>query len=170
MENPYTNLAREALACHFNGKTLDNNRITNKTLLTKSACFVSLHQKSTHQLRGCIGTIFPSYPMLAQEIIHNAVAAATSDDRFPPISKGELGDLDISVDVLSYPEKVAEKDLDPRSFGVIVKAGDGRTGVLLPNLEGIDKTSDQIAIALQKAGISQDDRYEIFRFTTKRYI
>ncbi len=55
----------------------------NSFLQTPAAAFVSL--KSNDQLRGCIGTIKPTKPTLAEEIVENAVKAATQDYRFQPI-------------------------------------------------------------------------------------
>jgi len=39
--------------------------------------FVTIHTASTGDLRGCIGTIQPTQDVLAQEVINNAIAAAT---------------------------------------------------------------------------------------------
>ncbi len=94
----------------------------------------------------------PTQPTLAEEIVHNAIQAATADPRFPPLRADELADLDISVDVLQPAEPAAIEDLDPRIYGVIVTA-DWRRGLLLPDLEGVDTVEDQIEIACQKAGI-----------------
>jgi len=50
----------------------------------------------------------------------------------------ELDDLEISVDVLGAPERIAGlDDLDPHIYGVIVERG-SRRGLLLPDLEGVD--------------------------------
>jgi len=46
----------------------------------KAGVFVSLHKKG--RLRGCIGTYIPIKDNIAQEIIENAISAATRDPRF----------------------------------------------------------------------------------------
>ena len=56
-----------------------------KKYLLKRGCFVSLFTKKDGQLRGCIGTIFPIYKNLIEEIQENAIAAATRDPRFPQL-------------------------------------------------------------------------------------
>jgi MEMO1 family protein len=58
----------------------------------RAGCFVSI---KTHEgdLRGCIGTIDPVKDSLAEEIIANAVSAATRDPRFTPIRADELPNL-----------------------------------------------------------------------------
>ncbi|HHW41164.1 MAG TPA: AmmeMemoRadiSam system protein A [Syntrophomonadaceae bacterium] len=133
----------------------------------KAGVFVSL--KKHGQLRGCIGTIEPVQENIAAEIIHNAVSAAVQDPRFWPVELKEVPELKISVDVLTPPEPVAsEKDLDPKRYGVIVRSK-GRTGLLLPNLEGINTVTEQVAIARQKAGIRPDEPVELERFEVIRY-
>jgi len=136
--------------------------------LTESGygAFVSL--KKHGQLRGCIGTITGVQDSLANEIIVNAVSAGLRDPRFPPVEADELGDLDISVDVLFTPEPADISQLDHIKYGVIVSSG-YRRGLLLPNLEGVDTVEDQLAIALQKAGIRADEQYSIERFEVVRH-
>jgi AmmeMemoRadiSam system protein A len=130
--------------------------------------FVSLHRAG--RLRGCIGTIGPTRHTLAAEVIHNAIAAATEDPRFRPLTVRELGELEISVDVLGQPEPVTSRSqLDPRQYGVIVERGQ-RRGLLLPDLEGVDSVDDQVAIAAQKAGLNPaDPALRLSRFRVVRY-
>lgn len=134
----------------------------------RAGAFVSLHERG--ELRGCIGTIGPTQPDLAREIIRNGVLAASEDPRFPPVSSDELDYLDYSVDVLEEPEPAAGlDDLDVREYGVIVSKG-WRRGLLLPNLEGVDTVEQQVAIAKRKAGIGWDERdIELERFRVERH-
>ena len=137
----------------------------------KAGCFVSIHLKNNHELRGCIGTIIPVYKNLGGEIIANAIEAAFRDPRFEPITKPELDNLEYSVDVLSQPEAIkTEKELDPHKYGVIVKSMDGfRTGLLLPDLEGVQTVKQQVDIAREKAGIEPDEEIQLFRFSSTRH-
>jgi len=135
----------------------------------KAGTFVSLHKKG--RLRGCIGTYLPTQDNLANEIIKNAISAATQDPRFPPVDTSEIRDLEISVDVLSKPEPVkSQRELDPKKYGVIVSKGWQR-GLLLPDLEGVDTVEQQLEIAKQKAGLGGTpvEQLEIQRFTVTRY-
>lgn len=132
----------------------------------RKAAFVSL--KKDGRLRGCIGTILPCYGNLAEEIAYNAVSAATRDPRFLPVKEDELEEIVYSVDILEKPERCTKEDLEPRKYGVIVSKGK-RRGLLLPDLEGVDTVEEQLKIALQKAGIEEDEDYEIERFTVTRY-
>jgi AmmeMemoRadiSam system protein A len=131
-----------------------------------AACFVSL--KKHGELRGCIGTLEPAEADLGAEIARNARSAAFHDPRFPGVREDELAALACSVDVLSASEPCTLEGLDPRVYGVIVAAG-FRRGVLLPDLEGVDDAAQQVAIALQKAGIRPDEPFTISRFTVTRY-
>ncbi|MEQ8175857.1 MAG: AmmeMemoRadiSam system protein A [Syntrophomonadaceae bacterium] len=132
----------------------------------QAGAFVSL--KKNGQLRGCIGTIQPVYDNLAEEIAANAVSAGTRDPRFMPVSPTEMDSLSCSVDVLGAAEPCQRQDLNPKRYGVIVTSGQ-RRGLLLPDLEGVDTVEQQLAIALQKAGIKANEPYAIERFEVKRY-
>lgn len=131
-----------------------------------AACFVSL--KKHDDLRGCIGTLEPAESDLGHEIARNAYSAAFHDPRFSPVREDELAEITCSLDVLSASEPCTPADLDPRRYGVIVSLG-MRRGVLLPDLPGVDDIALQLAIALQKAGISPQAPYEVRRFTVERY-
>ncbi len=136
-------------------------------LIKPAGVFVSL--KKNGKLRGCIGTILPTQSDAAGEIIRNAVSAATEDPRFPKVSSTELPLLEVSVDILGSPEKIESiAELDPKRFGVIVRRG-RRSGLLLPDLEGVDTAEEQVEIACQKAGIYRGESIELYRFEVVRY-
>ncbi|MGB8645522.1 MAG: AmmeMemoRadiSam system protein A [Anaerolineae bacterium] len=134
-----------------------------------AGAFVSLHEAG--ELRGCIGTFLPQQNNVAEEVIENAIASATRDPRFEPVRNSELGQLDISVDVLGEPEEVPSMaNLDPEVYGVIVVARrDNRRGLLLPALEQVKTAEQQVAIARQKAWIGPDEPVRLYRFQVKRY-
>jgi MEMO1 family protein len=133
----------------------------------RGGAFVSL--KKFGELRGCIGTTAATTASLADEIVQNALSAGLHDPRFEPVREDELIDLTYSVDVLGEPEPVSGREtLDPAVYGVIVRSG-SRTGLLLPDLEGVDSVEDQLAIACRKAGIRSGESYQIMRFKVTRY-
>ncbi|MCA1635752.1 MAG: AmmeMemoRadiSam system protein A [Acidobacteria bacterium] len=134
-----------------------------------SACFVSVKTFDL-KLRGCIGTITPTQSTLANEIIINAISAATRDPRFQPVSAEELTHLRYSVDVLDKPEPTSFEGLDPRTFGVIVEDETGaRRGLLLPDINGIESAEQQLQIAARKACIALDQPHRLFRFRVSRF-
>ena len=133
----------------------------------RAGVFVSLHEHG--RLRGCIGTIQPVTGCIAEEIIRNAVSASTQDPRFDPVAPQELQWLEVHVDVLGNPEKIAgPEELDVRRYGVIVTNG-RRRGLLLPDLEGVDSVAQQIQIARRKACIREDEDVELERFEVVRH-
>ncbi|MGI6104874.1 MAG: AmmeMemoRadiSam system protein A [Raoultibacter sp.] len=166
--DPLVVLAREAIESFLSGDNEVEIPILGSSQPKRAGCFVSLHLLSTGDLRGCIGTIEPTEASLAQEIVHNAIAAATQDPRFPPVQKKELDDIYISVDVLFEPEPTTMDNLDPSRFGVIVTKGLKR-GLLLPDLEGVETVEEQVSIACMKAGIDPRSSFEIERFEVVRH-
>lgn len=172
-EGPLVSLARRTLELRLRGKAdepADRNGFEEQLGLLRhpAGAFVSLHSPDG-SLRGCIGTVFPQRPDLAREIAANAESAAFHDPRFPPLEEHELDGLDISVDVMGTPEPVRSKDeLDSKRYGVIVRKG-FRSGLLLPDLEGVDSVAEQLSIALRKGGISADEDYSIERFEARRF-
>ncbi len=137
-------------------------------LMQRAGCFVSI-KTLAGELRGCIGTIDPLKDTLAEEVISNAIGAATRDPRFRPIRKDELPDLKYSVDVLSPPEPCKHVELDPKIYGLIIEDENGRRGLLLPNLKGIETAAQQIEIASRKAGIRAGAEVKLGRFRSYRY-
>lgn len=167
-EHPLVQLARRTIEAYVReGLVIGPPDEMTDEMRQQRGVFVSLHHGP--YLRGCIGTIEPVQRNVAEEVIANAISAATRDPRFAPLRPDELHDLDISVDVLGEPEPVvALEDLDPRLYGVIVQSGH-RRGLLLPDLDGVDSAEKQVAIALQKAWINPEDPYRMYRFGVVRY-
>jgi MEMO1 family protein len=161
-------LARESLQHYLELRSLIQAPVPlPPELQVRAGAFVSLKQNG--ELRGCIGTVEPVHQNLAEEIIHNAVSAGVKDPRFQPLRLAELDDLEISVDVLSPMERVnSEDDLDPVKYGVMVRSGH-RSGLLLPDLEGVDTIEEQLEIARRKAGIAPGEPVELYRFTVTRH-
>ena len=138
-------------------------------LAQRAACFVSI-KTSSGDLRGCIGTVEPIKQNLAEELVANAINAATRDPRFPPVAAEELGNLRYSVDILGPSEPAEFEDLDPKLYGVIVEDESGyKRGLLLPDIEGVETARQQVDIAARKAGISSDETVKLSRFRVDRY-
>ncbi|MBC7257740.1 MAG: AmmeMemoRadiSam system protein A [Chloroflexi bacterium] len=169
--HPLVQLARKAISAYVR----DRKRIhppkpdeMTPEMKERAGVFVSIHTKDG-ALRGCIGTFHPTQPNVAEEVISNAISAATRDPRFYPITPDELDDLDISVDVLTEPEPVESvEQLDAKKYGVIVESG-WRKGLLLPDLEGVDTPEEQIDICRRKAGIGPKEPVKLYRFQVRRY-
>jgi AmmeMemoRadiSam system protein B/AmmeMemoRadiSam system protein A len=165
--SPLARLAKETVETYVKeGKIIRPKELTPE-MKESAGVFVSIHKLGG--LRGCIGTFEPQQENVAEETITNAISSATGDPRFPPIGPHELKDLDYSVDVLTRPVPVDDKDkLDPKKYGVIVECG-WRRGLLLPDLEGVDTVAQQIEICRQKAGIAPHEPIKLYCFQVKRY-
>lgn len=169
-QDAYVALARQSLSYYLKkNKMLPLPKALPEEMLQKKAgVFVSL--KEGGRLRGCIGTIEGVQKNVAEEILENAVSAGVYDPRFYPVEAAELPRLICTVDVLSEAEPISSmEELDVKRYGVIVSCGQKR-GLLLPNLEGVDTAEEQVAIALQKAGIEEAvDSYQMERFEVVRH-
>jgi len=162
-------LARHSVAFYLSeGKILPAPEAVGSRWGRRAGVFVSI-KKRDGDLRGCVGTVRPVRKTIVEEVIHNAVSAATADPRFPPVTLPELDELVFSVDILSLPEPVAgPEDLDPLRYGLMVESPDGRRAVLLPDLPGVTTVEKQIELTLRKAGIAPGTPVSYWRFTVER--
>ncbi len=169
-EDPFVRLARETVDTFVTERKIPEvpEWATSEMNRKRAGVFVSIHKEG--KLRGCIGTFLPTRESIAREIISNAVSAATRDPRFDPVTPEELKWLEISVDVLSPPEKISgPEELDVRRYGVIVSSG-SRQGLLLPDLDGVDTAEEQVDIARRKGGIRPNEPVTLERFEVVRHI
>lgn len=124
-------------------------------LKTPRAAFVTLNKN--HELRGCIGDIFPRQP-LYKSVISNAVNAAVNDPRFYPVGKNELKDITIEISALTPPKPIGSyKDIRIGTDGVVLKK-DGSSAVFLPQVApeqhwGLDEMLTHLSL---KAGLPAD--------------
>lgn len=165
-----TALAQMALEAYLkNGKIIFPPLNLPDFLRLKAGSFVSIKTRQG-ELRGCIGTINPICENIAEEIIRNAIKAATEDYRFKPVSINELENLVYSVDVLSPLEPIEDlKNQDVQVYGLMIETAQGRRGVLLPALPGIDTAEIQLKALQNKIGISSDTPVKMSRFFVDRY-
>ncbi|MCK4453775.1 AMMECR1 domain-containing protein [Candidatus Parcubacteria bacterium] len=197
--NQYISLAKKAVENYIKErKTISPSKNLPEEFLTRKAgTFVTIEKDENLRgaprderkrvLRGCIGTYLPTKENIAQEIIHNAIVAATEDYRFSPIQKQELPELSYTVYILNKPELIKSiNELDPKKYGILVKSqsfSSGsdvifepaprthfKSGLLLPDLDGVDTSEKQISIACQKANINpQTEKIIIYKFKVEKY-
>lgn len=162
-------IARAAVTRRLAGVKGDVGFQATGILAEPRAVFVTV-RTSQGDLRGCRGRLAPNERDLVRETWQTALDTAFRDYRFAPLEAAELPDVNFSVTVLGELEPVASPDvLDPAVFGVVVTAVDGRKGVLLPDIAGVDSVKQQLAIARHKAGIGTDEWVKIQRFRAHSY-
>jgi AmmeMemoRadiSam system protein A len=155
--------------------TVDSSKL-DAALQTKRATFVTLNKHG--QLRGCIGMLEPVRP-LAEDVAHNAFAAAFSDPRFPPLKENELEQLNIHISILGTPEKMSfdsEEDLirqlKPGIDGLIMEEGRQR-GTFLPSVwESLAEPRDFLHHLKLKSGLPEtywSDEIKIQRYSVEEF-
>jgi len=166
----YTLLAKMAVENYIKERKIIKppQDIPRELLERRAGVFVTIEKEG--KLRGCIGTYLPTRENVAEEIIANAISAATKDDRFGRVLNKELSKLSYIVYILKRPCLVKDiKELNPKKYGIIVQSG-FKSGLLLPGLEGVDTKEKQIFYTCQKAGINpQIDPITIYKFEAKKY-
>jgi AmmeMemoRadiSam system protein B/AmmeMemoRadiSam system protein A len=161
-------LARNAITGYVtNGKAPDVE-ISNPKFKTDGAVFVTIKQNGS--LRGCIGHIQAIMP-LHQSIIKNAVAACSSDPRFPPVKKEELKDMDLEISILSPFVPLKDiTNIQVSKHGLYIMKG-MQSGLLLPQVAtefGWDRDAFLEHVSM-KAGLPKDawKDAELYTFTAE---
>lgn len=120
--------ARNAIAREIGAPAGDDPELDDELrdqLNTDGATFVTLTMNN--RLRGCIGSLIAHRP-LRVDVAENAVAAATRDPRFMPISASELNAISLSVSLLTAPEHL---DYDGTEAGAIAAVRPGVDGIVM---------------------------------------
>ena len=128
-------------------------------LRERSGAFVSAVRGDAP--RCCMGSLYPTQPTLADEIIQAAVAAAGLDSRKPPLEPDELPRLQLIVSVVAPPESITDPHVvDPVQQGLAARSRE-RTGVVLPG----ETPHLELAIrwARARAGAEPEEPVEYFR-------
>lgn len=160
-------LARAAITQYLETGEIPAYQTDDPALARRSGAFVTLRKGG--QLRGCIGRLWADVP-LYRRVQEMAVAAAISDQRFPPLTSQELEEVSIEISVLSPPRRVTDpQQIEVGTHGlVILKAG--QQGVLLPQVpveNGWDRETFLANLCL-KAGLAGDcwtERPTLYAFT-----
>lgn len=165
-----TGIARAAIEAEFRQVARPDE--TADWLAAPGASFVTLTRHG--RLRGCIGSLTAHRP-LAEDVRHNAHAAAFADGRFLPLAAPELDGLQIEVSVLSQSEPLAfhsEADalrqLRPGVDGLVLRWRDHRSTFLPQVWEELPDREDFLNHLKRKAGLPEDfwsDKLRLRRYT-----
>jgi AmmeMemoRadiSam system protein A len=147
-------VAREAIRAHVSHTSMPPIPQTGAAA-RRGAAFVTLHRAGA--LRGCIGHLHTDAP-LGQVVAECAVAAASEDPRFPPVSSDEAPSLDVEISLLGPLEPVRSLDeIAIGKHGLVVESGWHR-GLLLPQVATEWKWDAKTFVeqTCQKAGLPRD--------------
>lgn len=123
-------IARDAIVAHVCGRERSVTELAGAAA-RPGAAFVSLHLAG--DLRGCIGRIEPD-DLIGRVVARCAVAAASADPRFPPVTRPEIDRLTIELSLLGRLESIGGPDeVTVGQHGLLVERGWHR-GLLLPQV------------------------------------
>jgi hypothetical protein len=169
-ERQLLTLAYQSIRGYILNGTIPPAKIRNPKFLATQATFVTITKGG--RLRGCIGDVLPSRA-LYQSVQQNAVAAATRDPRFPPLSKEELQHIELEISILSPLKPLRQpRDVQVGRDGLYLVKGRHR-GLLLPQVPlqlGWSKEEFLQQLCL-KAGITEPlnqclQNAQLYRFQT----
>jgi AmmeMemoRadiSam system protein B len=131
-------------------------------------CFVCL--KRDGEVAVCVGSVAPVEDTLAQEIARHALMAIRHYAEHHAANIDDvIHHLEFSVDLLEKPQRIKDlTDHDPSVYGLVVE-GRGRQGVVLPDRAPVTTAEEQLALALDKAGLKADEAYTMSRFRVERH-
>ena len=147
-------IAREAIVAHVVRKSargIEDVELDRR----RGGAFVTLHKG--RELRGCIGHIEDDEP-LARIVARCAVAACSSDPRFPAVSSSELLELSIELSLLGPLERIAgPEEIEVGRHGLVIERG-RRRGLLLPQVatEWNWDREQFLEHTCRKAGLARD--------------
>jgi AmmeMemoRadiSam system protein A len=160
--------AREAIAAQLAGRRAERPPASG-AMAQRRGAFVTLRRAGDGELRGCVGQMEASEPLL-DTVAEMAVAAATRDGRFAPVSGRELDSLRLEISVLSPLAPIRPAEVEVGRHGLLLHYGD-RRGVLLPQVP-VEHSWDRESFlehTCEKAGLPRDtwkqQGVELFGFT-----
>jgi len=161
-------LAKDTITGYVTNGKVPELEINNPKLKADGAVFVTI--KMNGLLRGCIGHIQPVIP-LYQSVIRNAVAACSSDPRFPPMKEEDLKHMDVEISILSPLRPLKDvKNIQLGKHGLFIVKG-MQSGLLLPQVAtelgwNRDTFLEQVCA---KAGLPKDawKDAELYAFTAE---
>jgi AmmeMemoRadiSam system protein B/AmmeMemoRadiSam system protein A len=151
-------IARQAIEDHLNGRQTSGPEPSKLPPALRRHCgaFVTLNKQG--QLRGCIGHFGEDRP-LHDVVREMAIAAASEDYRFSPVTSPELSTIEIEISVLTPLRKISSIDeIQMGKHGIYIRKG-ARGGTFLPQVAtetGWSKEEFLGHCAQDKAGIGWD--------------
>ena len=155
-------LARESIERAVKGEALPSLEIESMSpnLKAPGVVFVTLTRRG--ELRGCIGALEPSQP-LVEDVREHAIASAQQDYRFPPVREAELSEVVIEISRLTTPSPLVYTRgedlltlLKPGVHGVVLRDG-WRKATFLPQVwEKLPDVDEFLSHLCHKMGAPPD--------------
>lgn len=124
-------IARETIEQYIRSHRIPKLSSDSPELNQQLGAFVTLTIQG--QLRGCIGRFEPDMPV-AEVVQEMALAAATQDPRFPPVTPAELNRIQIEISVLTPRRKINDiHEIEVGKHGLYITR-DWCSGTLLPQV------------------------------------
>jgi AmmeMemoRadiSam system protein A len=127
-------IARAALRAAVEGREFLLAPPTTADLHQPAGCFVSLHERDTHRLRGCIGRLEASGPLW--QLVRETAANVLEDPRFTQdrVTLDELPLLEMEISILSPLQSCTScTSFDLLNDGIYLIYGE-RAGCFLPQV------------------------------------
>lgn len=161
-------IARRATAAGAAGERVPEEESPAERLRDPGAAFVTLTRGG--RLRGCIGFTEAVEP-LYRTVQMCAVAAATEDPRFPPVTPREVDDLRLEISVLTPMVPIRPEEVTVGLHGLMIRKG-GRRGLLLPQVateHGWDRLTflSQLCVKAGLPGHAWEKGAELFAFSAE---
>jgi len=144
----------------------------------RSGTFVTLRWASG-RLQGCIGNLEPRRA-IADEVAHNAVAAATLDPRATRITLADVDQLDVELSILSELEaiRVANEEemlrhIEPGVHGVVFAHRTRRATFLPVVWSSLPDMTSFMGALKEKAGYPAafwDEEVRLYRYTADKHV
>ena len=173
-------IARQAIENHLNGEAKPHINLDDypSSLTNKGACFVTLTIHGV--LRGCIGSIEASQPLI-MDVQDRAVGAAFKDPRFPELKLNEYPDLKIEVSRLTPPQRLVYSTPDdlvnklrPGIDGVILRQNFRRATFLPQVWEGLPDPEQFLGRLCMKMGLDptawRDHQLDVEIYQAEKFI
>jgi AmmeMemoRadiSam system protein A len=173
------NIARQAVEAVVVGHSLNPLDLNGMppAFRENGASFVTLTREG--QLRGCIGAI-EAYQPLALDVQEHAVAAASEDYRFPPVTQEELSFIEIEISRLTQPIELQFEGpgdlldkLRPGVDGVVLRDSIRRATFLPQVWEKVPRTEDFLDHLCIKMGahpgLWREKHLEVFTYQVEEF-
>lgn len=135
----------------------------------RGSTFVTLRWRDG-RLQGCIGNL-DGLRSLADDIAHNAVAAATRDPRGRRLGLADLEALDVEVSILSPLEPIgSEREIRVGEDGVVLAHGLRRATFLPVVWTKVPALEDFMAALREKAGVASAAVVELWRYSVEHHV